>query len=86
MRVRSRDAISYGLNLLPQHENLLNESAIASEVARARGYRSAMQEAEAVRTERWADQVVGAEADRVAGEPEIACAGGPPLAIADAGV
>src|SRR5437016_5797463 len=46
MRVRSRDAISYGLNVLPQHEHLLDESAIASEVARARGYRSATHEAE----------------------------------------
>ena len=40
------DEGAYGLNLLPQHEALLRDSAVAPGVARARGYWSATKKAE----------------------------------------
>src|SRR5438874_6291487 len=43
----SRDGADYGPGLLPHHERLLRDSAIAPEVARARGYRSITTKAEA---------------------------------------
>src|SRR5947208_8017492 len=42
----SRDGADYGPDLLPHHERLLRHSAIAPEVARARGYRSVTTKAE----------------------------------------